>query len=138
MKRDAKMILLLSDARGQYIPRDFAREVHRWAISGVDQADLDYLARGPGGLLDNDEDSALVGDETVRGEFYWDVWEIVVNNAVVTDDKGQEYFVYQDGDCWLIEKGAEFYDRPVPGCSQDWVIDDGQAELNLGDETHVE
>ena len=32
-------ILLLSDARGQYIPRDFAREVKRECVTGVTEED---------------------------------------------------------------------------------------------------
>ena len=122
MKRDAEMILLLSENRGQYIPRDFAREVKRECISGVDAADLDYLARGPGGCLDDDD--TLADGETVRGEHYWDVWADVCDHATVTSTDGTEYMVYQDGDCWLIEKGADYDDR-----TDSWFVSDDSDQL---------
>lgn len=55
----------LDGARGQYIPRDFARDTKRECISEVKAEDLDYLARGPGGCLDDDQ--SLAEGETVRG-----------------------------------------------------------------------
>ena len=90
MKREADMLLYLSDARGRYIPRDFALETKRECISGVKQEDLDILAAGP------------------DHEWYWDAWETVCNNATLASpENGKQYFIWQDGDCWLIEKGAE-------------------------------
>ena len=86
-------MLYLSDARGIYIPRDFARDTKRDCISGVDAADLELLARGP--------------DE----EWYWDAWASVLDNARVTDPvSGVVYRVDQDGDCWLVPEGMEWND----------------------------
>ena len=84
-------LLWLDDHRGQYIPRDFARSfVNRAsAVSGVSDDDLAILEAGP------------------DGEAYWDVWEDVCNNAIVTIG-GARYRVYQDGDCWLIPDGMEW------------------------------
>lgn len=100
------MIHYLDSARGQYIPRDFARGTKRECISGVDPKDLDYLARGPGGCLD--EDKSLSDDETVRGEFYWEVWDTVCENAIVTDDKGNKYRLHQDDSLFLVPHDWEF------------------------------
>ena len=80
-------ILFLSDARGIYIPRDFATGIDRSRVTGIDPADLDYLADGP------------------DGEHYWDTWADVCARAVVTDRDGVRYSVYQDGDCWLLPEG---------------------------------
>ena len=88
------VILYLSDARGQYIPRDFARDTKRECISGIDPADLDYLAEGP--------------DQ----EHYWDTWDAILSNAIITSpDTGVQYTVQQDGDCWLVPVGMKWNDR---------------------------
>lgn len=123
MKREAKMVLLLSDARGQYIPRDFANEVKRECISGVSSEDLDYLALGPDDI--DEAHMPIPGQLAHDASFYWDTWSDVLDRAVITDTDGMQYFVYQDGDCWLIEKGAEFADRPIDGIDTDWYVDDG-------------
>jgi len=98
--------LFLDSARGQYIPRDFARSVKRDAVSGIDLKDLDYLALGPGGCLDECE--TLQEGESERGEFYWDTWQTVLDNCLITDDKGQEFKLYQDGDLWLVPNDWEW------------------------------
>jgi hypothetical protein len=81
-------LLWLSDARGVYIPRDFAssfidRDKH---VSGV-SADQWAILEDP------------------NHEWYWEAWDEVLNNAVVTDNDGGKYSVHQDGDCWLIPAG---------------------------------
>ena len=84
-------MLYLSDARGIYIPRDFATDTRRECIAGVDDETLAILAAGP------------------EHELYWDAWTDVENNATVTDpDSGIVYRVYQDGDCWLVPDGMEY------------------------------
>ena len=92
-RREAHRILLLSDARGQYIPRDFAREVKRECVSGISADEWETLEAGP------------------DHEWYWETWNDVERNAVITDSTtGIQYHIMQDGDCWLIEKGAEYDD----------------------------
>ena len=61
--------------------------------------DLDYLALGPGGCLDESQD--LAQGESVRVEYYWDIWETVIDQALITDEHGNEYKLHQDGDVWL-------------------------------------
>ena len=80
------IILLLSDARGIYIPRDFARDfnfdVDGW--QGVSQEDRDALS-------------------DPENEGYWDTWDKVISNAHYTDpSSGKVYHLYQDGDLWAV------------------------------------
>ena len=83
-------LLYLSDARGIYIPQNFAEETFRHCVTGVTDGDWNTLLTGP------------------DHECYWEVWEIFCNNAVVTDPKsGEKYSIYQDGDCWLIPIESE-------------------------------
>ncbi len=99
----------LDSARGQYIPRDFVRSTKRECISGVKSDDLDYLARGPGGVLD--DELPLADGESVRGEFYWDAWANVLDNAILTDPtNGRQFKLYQtdNGDLMLVPKDWEW------------------------------
>ena len=96
------MMLWLSDARGVYIPRDFAQSFVDRAkhVKGVSDEDWTILERGP---YYEDEHGALVCNE-----FYWDTWSDVEQYAIVTDEHGRKYRLYQDGDLWLIPEGMEY------------------------------
>jgi hypothetical protein len=87
-------LLWLSDSRGVYIPRDFAASfVDRdKSVAGVSAEDWAILEDGP------------------EHEWYWESWQSVCDSAVVTDENGHTYSVWQDGDCWLIPKGMEWQD----------------------------
>jgi len=93
MKRP-EPILFLNDARGVYIPRDFATS---WD-SEERKRRVAYVADEEWVILESGSDH----------RYYWDVWLNVCDNAVVTDDNGIKYHVYQDGDCWLIPVGMEW------------------------------
>lgn len=93
MTRKPEPILFLSDARGVYIPRDFANEVKRECVANVSDDIWPVLEAGP------------------DHEWYWDAWTIVESNAVVTDPATDiKYRVYQDGDCWLLPEGMTVND----------------------------
>jgi hypothetical protein len=99
----------LDGASGQYIPKRFALETKRECLEGVKAEDLDYLARGPGGCLD--EDDTLADGETVRGEFYWDTWQTVLDNAVLTDPvSGLRFRLHQDDSVFLVPESWEWND----------------------------
>lgn len=74
--------LLLSDSRGIYIPRDFVEcfDIDKWNI------DSKYIQR----LSSPDN------------EWYWDYWDVVLNNAKHTDKDGNVWHLWQDGDLWAI------------------------------------
>lgn len=86
-KLDA-VTLILSDARGQYIPRDFicddANEIARehcaaWGLTNENRAQW--------------EDAA-----DPESEGYWEAWDWILNHAVYTDADGDTYLLHQDGD----------------------------------------
>jgi hypothetical protein len=72
------VIHLLSDARGIYIPRDFAE------LFG------EYIS---------EEDSKILANPD--NEWYWDTWCQVLNNTTI-EIKGAKYSLHQDGDLWAI------------------------------------
>ena len=78
-------VLFASDRHGVYIPQYFAESVNRDMLTGVLDSDLDALAQGP--------DSC---------EYYWDIWNDVECNAILTDSNGNTFSLSQDGDLWLV------------------------------------
>ena len=83
----------LSDARGIYLPRDFARIVHRHMITGVSDENWAILEAGP------------------DHEWYWEAWDEVCQGAVLTTPEGVRYTLYQDGDLFMIPIGMEWSDN---------------------------
>jgi hypothetical protein len=81
-------ILLLSDARGVYIPRDFTSAVDFTHTTNITPDDWAILSIGP----DHKE--------------YWEAWQTILDNAIVTDTGGNEYYLHQDGDLWAIPVGV--------------------------------
>lgn len=82
--------LFCDSASGIYIPQRFAEEVNYDFLSGVREDDMRILREGP------------------TGQWYWDAWEQVLNDAKLTDSKGNVWYLYQDGDLWLIPELFEF------------------------------
>lgn len=79
------VILFCDSASGRYIPQRFATEIMSQYLQGVTQEQLNELA---------DPD----------GEWYWDTWETVLNNAEVVDhNTGQTFTLHHDGDLWLLD-----------------------------------
>lgn len=82
--------LLLSDARGQYIPRDFAElYADEFGVSA--------------------EDRAILADP--ENEWYWETWQSVEQNATATDIHGNVWRLHQSGDLWIYT--GEFPDALV-------------------------
>jgi len=105
-KKKPDVLLWLTDARGVYLPRDFAtsfeRDTRDTYVSGVEAEDWAVLEAGP------------------DHELYWDVWEGVLDSAVITDTNGVKYTLHQDGDLWLIPDGMVWTDE----VKFEWVDDD--------------
>lgn len=85
-------VLWLNDARGVYIPRDFAGCFQDRAknVSGVEPGEWEFLEAGP------------------EAAWYWETWDNVLSNAVVTDNEGVRFRLHQDGDLWLVPEGMEW------------------------------
>jgi hypothetical protein len=96
-------IQLYSDSsRGVTIPKHFAESVVRERVSGIDLADLDYL-------LDSD----------ITDDGYWDTWDDVVSNVILTYNDGDQFTLHQNGDLFTIcldkisdEQYLEFFGEP--------------------------
>lgn len=112
-----EMLLWLSDARGVYIPRDFAK-------SFVDRA------KSVSGVTDEDWATLEAGPDYIENEGYWDTWTSVCDNAIVTDEHGHQYHIYQEGDCWLVPVGMEWSDD---GDCYQWPKEDEYDEEYDGD-----
>lgn len=82
--------LILSDARGIYIPRDFVTDNYNEIAS-------DHCAAW--GLTDANKEHW--GDcQNPDSEFYLDAWHWVLDNARFTDTNGDIFTLHQDGDLW--------------------------------------
>lgn len=81
---DDTMTCLLDGNRGVYIPQAFVEcfipDV--WNITNED--DIAILREGP------------------EHEWYWEVWDSVLNEAVHTDMHGKDWTLYQDGDLFAV------------------------------------
>jgi len=76
------VVLLLSDARGIYIPHDFVQsfDLNKWGLYKDCEA-----------ILSNPEN-----------EFYWEEWNTVLDNAKLIDEEGNEFRLHHDGDLWAL------------------------------------
>lgn len=70
-------------SRGQYIPQYFAQSCKREMVKGVSAEEWEILEFGP------------------DHEHYWEVWESVLNNAKITDNNGEKWTLWQDGDLFI-------------------------------------
>lgn len=92
MKHLDSVNLILSDARGIYIPRDFLTD---------DCNNVAWSHCEKWGLNESNKDQwfdAVNPDS----ECYWDAWEWVLNHAKFTDERGNVYTLHQDGDLWGV------------------------------------
>lgn len=78
-----KINLLLDSARGQFIPRDFVTEFDLSKFLGVSQW-------------------AVAQCKDPENDHYWDAWNDILSNVKYRTDDGREFFLYQDGDVWLL------------------------------------
>jgi len=84
--RESAFQLLLSDARGIYIPRDFITQFRGW--KGYGKGQFNAYKR----ILSDPEN-----------ESYWDAWNELLDKLTYTNDKGIEFSLYQDGDLFAVD-----------------------------------
>lgn len=107
MNAQSNIELLLSDARGIYIPRDFVSE-NDPAQWGIDADDEDWET------CHNPDD-----------EWYWEAWASICDKAQYTKD-GKVWALHQDGDLFAVawdELTDEEY-KDFTGEARDDAIDD--------------
>lgn len=95
------MMLLLSDNRGTYIPRDFVTEFDLSRFDGIKAGDAMICANPD-------------------HEHYWDAWQAILDEATFTHG-GHVYRLHQDGDLWAIcselmtnEEYSQFFGEMKP------------------------
>lgn len=84
-----KAELLFMEMHGIYIPQLFAQRINLECLSGVTPDDMEILRQGP------------------EHDHYWDAWDSVLGNAVLTNSDGERFHLWQDGDLWAIPEGEE-------------------------------
>lgn len=95
MSRIDSCILLLSDARGIYIPRDFAQDFRFAGMDGLTEESPNVVK----GCSPEDVETCRKGPDE---EWYWEAWDSILNNAEWTDEEGNRYTLHQDGDLWAL------------------------------------
>lgn len=86
--------LLIDSNRGIYIPQVFAQNFEFYILNKEElREDLNILISGP------------------ENEEYDESWSNVLDNCKLTNDKGEEMYLYQsDGDLWAVKEGEEVPD----------------------------
>ena len=80
------VILLLDNARGIYIPRDFVES-------------CDFGEDGWQGVTEEDREILLDPEH----DWYWETWDSVLSNSHYIDKpSGKVYHLHQDGDLWAV------------------------------------
>ena len=82
--------LLIDCARGIYIPKIFS-EMFADLLTGEQKAEL----------------------SDPENEYYWEVWEQILDGLQLPDDNGVMHTLYQDGDLWAIPPDTE---PPTENC----------------------
>lgn len=73
---------LLNDRHGVYIPAKFIEcyDPVAWGVTDDDKEEL----------------------SSPYNQYYWETWEMVLNNAAYTDKEGNKWHLYQDGDLYAV------------------------------------
>lgn len=89
----SNVVLILSDARGIYIPRDFLTDNYNEIAKSRCEA---------WGLNESNKDHWM---DAVNpdSEWYWEAWDWILDNArYIEEETGKVFTLYQDGDLWAI------------------------------------
>lgn len=96
--------LLLSDARGIYIPQNFIEQfsLELWHIDANSWAAKECA--------------------NPENENYWDAWSDILDQAFYTDSEGNKFTLYQDGDLWAL-----CFERMTRDEKQNFGFEDDQS-----------
>ena len=90
--------LLLSDARGVYIPRDFVNDFDLTNDGKVGWFSKSKKVYKKSALSFLDKKCLANPDS----DFYWDKWYWVLDNLYYIDEDGNKFELHQDGDLFAI------------------------------------
>lgn len=108
------ILIVVDGTRGIYAPQSFCEMFNFEDFDGIAKEDWDIVLAGPNA-------------EPAEGDtenYYWDAWEEISGNANIvldpatftfhTDEKGRliRYYIWQDGDIWLVPVGLDPEDNP--------------------------
>ena len=79
------MELLCDSHHGVYIPQIMARRLYDAGWSGITLDDVIQLESDP-----------------YDGEWYWETWEGVLNEAQFKDENGETWYLHHDGDLFAV------------------------------------
>lgn len=86
------IVLILSDARGTYIPRDFLADDYN-------EIAHEHCAKWE---LTEENKEHWIDATNPDSEFYWESWDWILSNAKFKDESGKVYTLHQDGDLWGV------------------------------------
>ena len=86
--------LLLLDARGIYIPRDF--------VTGcaIECKEEDRQAAIDGKAWQGINAADVISCMNPEDEYYWEAWDSILSNVYWIDENGNRWQLHQDGDLW--------------------------------------
>ena len=86
------VILILSDSRGIYIPRDFI-------CDDYNEIAWEHCAAWS---LTEENKTHWIDAANPDSDWYWDAWQWICDHAYFTAENGDKYHLYQNGDLWGI------------------------------------
>jgi hypothetical protein len=113
------VVLILSDARGVYIPRDFLTD---------DQNDIAWDHCKAWGLTEENAQYWTCAADP-DSEFYWEDWDWILANAKYVSKEGGVYYLYQDGDLWGL-----CYNKMTPEEKRNFDMEDD--DVRTTEDTH--
>jgi len=125
--KENAVTLLLSDARGQYIPRDLISDDHGQTVN-LKNCEIWHIKESDATELLNPEN-----------EYYWDTWTDVLNSAyaVIAGDK---YTLHHDGNLWALclermtDEECENFGFEIDKMTTAHQITEAQARAIMGDD----
>lgn len=84
------VLLWADDCHGIYCPQYALERLTREQLTGISDEDWDIVLAGP------------------DHEWYWESWDIICSDAIVTLPDGDAYRIEQDGIVWLVPLGMSY------------------------------
>ena len=79
--------LMISDSHGVYVPQVFAEKYDRSVWGPISDWAWENIELGP---------------DHENSQSYWDAWQEILDGASHTDENGNVWRLYQEGDLWAF------------------------------------